>query len=775
MSGMPLQTSNTKTVEQVDLLSYKNPKLSIDERVADLLSQMTLEEKVAQMLCIWNEKKSILLDENENISLDNIRTHFKDGIGQIARLSDLGNGLNAVEMANLANKIQKFLIEETRLGIPVIIHEECLHGLAAKEATSYPQPIGLASTFNPELIENIYATIADDMRKRGAHQALTPVVDVARDPRWGRVEETFGEDPYLIAQLGIAAVKGFQGDASFKNKNRVIATLKHFAAHGQPEAGSNCAPGNISERVLRDVFLYPFKEVIQKGKAISVMPSYNEIDSVPSHANKWLLKDVLKDEWNFEGFLVSDYYGITELHEREEATSHAVAKDKSDAARIAVEAGVNLELPDKDCYPYITELVTSGKLDDSVIDELVGTLLKYKFILGLFDEPYVDIKKIQIETKLERDRTLAKQAACETVTLLKNDGDILPLKLKEEFTLAVIGPNADRIMLGGYSGKPKYNSTVLQGITDKVGSKVKVLYSEGCKITVNGSWEEDVVTIPNPDEDRKSIELAVETAKKSDIVILVLGGNEQTSREAYSRSHLGDRTSLDLFGMQNELIAAINETGKPIIAILFNGRPNSINYLKDNIPAILECWYLGQESGYAVADVLFGNYNPSGKLPISIPRSVGHIPCYYNHKPSSGRGYLLDDASALFPFGYGLSYTTFSINNLKLKKPSIGLNESTQVSVDIENIGSFDGEEVVQMYIRDIVSSVTRPVKELRGFKKISLKPGETKTVSLDILPEHLAFTDINKEYVVESGDFEIMVGNSSRDEDLLKTILKVK
>ena len=774
MSGMTVQTRNTKAVEPLDLLTYKNPKLSVDERVADLLSRMTLEEKVAQMLCVWNEKKSILLDKNENITLDNIRTHFNDGIGQIARLSDLGNGLCAVEMAELANKIQKFLIEETRLGIPVIIHEECLHGLAAKEATSYPQPIGLASTFNPKLIESIYTAIADDMRNRGAHQALTPVVDVARDARWGRVEETYGEDPYLISQLGIAAVKGFQGDGSFKDKSRVIATLKHFAAHGQPEAGSNCAPGNISERVLRDVFLYPFKEVIKKGKAISIMPSYNEIDSVPSHANKWLLKDVLKNEWKFEGFLVSDYYGITELHEREEATSHAVAKDKSEAARIAAEVGINLELPDKDCYPYITELVTSGKLDDSVIDELVGTLLKYKFILGLFDDPYVDIEKIQVDAKLDKDRRLAKQAACETITLLKNDDKILPLKLKKDSTLAVIGPNADRVLLGGYSGTPKYYTTVLQGIKEKVGNDINVLYSEGCKITVNGSWEEDVVTTPDPEEDRKSIELAVETAKKSDIVLLVLGGNEQTSREAYTRSHLGDRTSLDLFGRQNELVTAIHNTGKPIIVILFNGRPNSITYIKENIPAVIECWYLGQETGYAVADVLFGDYNPSGKLPISIPRSVGHIPCYYNYKPSSKRGYLLDDASALFPFGYGLSYTTFSIKNLNLTKTSIGLNESAKVSVDIENTGSIKGEEVIQMYIRDVVSSVTRPVKELKGFKKVSLKPGETKTVSLDILPEHLAFTDINKKYVVEPGEFEIMVGNSSRDEDLLKTILHV-
>jgi len=774
MNRTTVKPNNIKPIEQVDILTYKNPNLNVEDRVSDLLSRMTLEEKVAQMHCVWGEKETIFLDENGNFSSDSMRDHLKDGIGQIARLSDACDGLSATEMAELANQIQKFFVEETRLGIPAILHEECLHGLAAKEATSYPQPIGLAATFNPELIENIYSAVAEDARCRGAHQALTPVVDVARDPRWGRVEETFGEDPYLIAQLGIAAVKGFQGDRSFKDKKKVIATLKHFAAHGMPESGSNCAPGNISERILRDDFLYPFREVLEKGKAISIMPSYNEIDGVPSHANKWLLKDVLKDEWNFEGFIVSDYYAITELHEREEATSHSVAKDKQDAAMIAVESGVAIELPDKDCYPYITELVMSGKLDDVVIDELVGSMLKYKFILGLFDDPFVDPEKIQIEAKLDSDRKLAKQAACETITLLKNEGDILPLHIKAGTTLAVIGPNADRELLGGYSGTPKYSSTVLQGIKEKVGNTINVLYSEGCKITVGGSWEEDLITLPNVEDDQNAIKLAVETAKKSDIVLLVLGGNEQTSREAYSRTHLGDRTSLDLIGRQNELVAAIRVTGKPIVVILLKGRPNSINYINENIPAILECWYLGQETGNAVADVLFGDCNPSGKLPISIPRSVGHIPCNYNHKPSAKRGYLFDDVSALYPFGYGLSYTTFTVDNIRLDNHIIGTNDSAKVTADVKNTGSLEGEEVIQMYIRDMVGSVTRPVKELKGFKKVKLKPGEMKTVTLEILPEHLAFTNINKEYVVEPGDFEIMVGNSSRDEDLVKTILQV-
>ena len=769
------KNSQNALAEQEDVLLYKNSELSVEVRVADLIHRMTLEEKAAQMLCIWGQKKTLLFDEEGNVNPNNLQCHFKNGIGQIARLSDSGKGLTACQMAEAANKLQKYFVEETRLGIPVIFHEEGLHGLAAKEATSYPQPIGLASTFNPELIEEIYTAIAEDTRSRGAHQVLAPVVDVARDPRWGRVEETFGEDPYLVAQMGISAVKGFQGDGRFKNKKRTIATLKHFAAHGQPESGINCGPVNISERLLRDTFLYPFREVIKKANAISVMASYNEIDGVSSHANKWLLKDVLRGEWEFQGYVVSDYYAITELNFRDEAISHAMAKDKTDAALLSVEAGVNIELPDPDCYPNLIQLVRCGKLDESVLNELVGALLKYKFQLGLFDDPYVDPELIQSDTKLEKERALALRAAHETITLLKNNGNALPLQLKTNCTLAVIGPNADRKLLGGYSGEPKYYTTVLQGIKEKVGKDVHVVTSEGCKLTVGGSWNEDAITFPDPEEDRKSIAQAVAVAQTADTVVLVLGGNEQTSREAWNKSHMGDRANLNLIGMQNDLVRAIVETGKPIVVVLFNGRPNSITSLQTHIPAILECWYLGQESGTAVADVLFGDYNPGGKLPISIPRSAGHLPCYYNYKPSARRGYLADDVSPLYTFGFGLSYTTFRFSNLRLEKSLISVNESTSVSIDVKNTGQRSGDEVVQMYIRDIISSVTRPVKELRGFKKIYLNPGETKTVTIPILPEHLAFTDINKEYTVEPGDFMIMVGNSSQDSDLQKLVLTVQ
>ena len=759
------KTIQYKTVILEDLVNYKNPKLSIPDRVADLLNRMTIEEKVSQMLCIWGQKKTILLDEEGNINLQNLGLHLQHGIGQIGRLSDTAGGQNAVEMARLANSLQKFFVEETRLGIPVIFHEECLHGLVAKDSTSYPQPIGLSSTFNPELIEEIFTAIASEARARGVHQALTPVLDVARDPRWGRVEETFGEDPYLISKLGIAAVKGLQGDGCFKDKNRMIATLKHFAAHGQPESGSNCGPANFSERVLRDIYLFPFKEVIKNADPKSVMASYNEIDGVPSHANKWLLKNILSCEWKFEGFVVSDYYAITELNKKEDTISNGLAKDKSDAALLAVNAGVNLELPDPDCYPELINLVQSGKLDELVIDKMVYSLLTYKFQLGLFDNPYVEVNPEINELKIENNRKIALQAAKEAITLLKNENDLLPLKPKKGNTIAVIGPNADRVLLGGYSGKPRYFTTVLQGIKEKLGKDVNVLYSEGCKITVNGSWDEDIVSLPDPNENQKLIRKAVYVAKKSDFVILALGENEQISREAWTKVHLGDRVNLELFGMQNDLVKAILRTGKPVVVLLFNGRPNSFNYINDNVSSILECWYLGQETGHAVANVLFGDFNPGGKLPISFPRSVGHIPCYYNHKPSARRGYLFDDISPLYPFGFGLSYTSFKFSNLKFKKPSIKMGELQKVYVDVENTGRRFGTEVVQMYIRDVVSSVTRPVKELKGFKKIQLKPSEIKTVELNILPEHLAFTDINKNYTIEPGEFEIMVGNSSRDE----------
>lgn len=795
--------------------NYKNRKLPPEKRVRDLLARMTLEEKVAQMMCVWQEKSTKLVDASGNFDFVKARAAFKkgNGIGQVGRPSDAGSkptdagvGKNPRETAELTNAIQKFFIENSRLGIPVMFHEECLHGHAAIGATSFPQPIGLGGTFNPSLVEELYAVTARETAARGAHQALTPVVDVARDPRWGRVEETFGEDPYLVSQLGQAAVRGFQGDTTFRGKDKLIATLKHFAAHGQPESGQNCAPVNVSERLLRETFLQPFKDCLQKAGAISVMASYNEIDGVPSHASQWLLRDVLRKEWGFKGYVVSDYYAIWELHHRPDTHGHFVAHDKKEAAALAVKAGVNIELPDPDCYLHLIELVRKNVLEESQLDELIAPMLLWKFKLGLFEYPYVNPAQTEQIVGCAGHAQLARRAAREVITLLKNENALLPLNPAKLKTLAVIGPNAHRPLLGGYSGVPPHNVTVLDGIRARLGRSVKVLHAEGCKITVGGSWNQDAVTPSDPAEDAKQIAAAVKVATKADVIILAIGGNEQTEREAWARNHPGDRTSLDLFGRQEDLVRAMVATGKPVVALVFNGRPISINYVAQNVPAILECWYLGQESGHAVADVLFGDHNPGGKLPISIPRSVGQLPVFYNYKPSARRGYLLDETTPLYPFGFGLSYTQFSFKNVRLSKARIRLGGSARVLVDVTNAGHRAGTEVVQLYIRDCVSSVTRPVKELKGFKKISLAAGKTQTVEMNVSAESLGFWDLKSKhitdlaslkkkgnpgrhdgflsgetvvmnrinYVVEPGDFEVMVGNSSRDEDLQRVILKV-
>jgi len=763
--------------KQPKSLPYKNATLPVTKRVKDLLSRMTLEEKAAQMVCIWQKKPETLVDADGDFDPRKAAKSFKKGhgLGQVGRPSDAGKGKDARGMAELTNAIQKFFLEKSRLGIPVIFHEECLHGHASIDGTSFPQPIALGATFNPKLVESLFAMTAEEARARGTHQALAPVVDVAREPRWGRVEETYGEDPYLVSRLGIAAVRGFQGDSKFRDKKHVIATLKHFVGHGQPESGMNCAPSNVSMRVLRETFLYPFKAVLDNAGAISVMASYNEIDGVPSHASKWLLRDVLRKEWGFKGFVVSDYFAIWELGYRPDTHGHFVAKDKKEACALAVEAGVNIELPDPDCYLHLVELVRKRVLKESQLDELVAPMLYWKFQMGLFDDPYVDPDEAARVVGCDANRKLALEAGREAITLLKNENNLAPLDLAKIKTIAVIGPNANRSLLGGYSGVPKHEVTVLDGIKARVANRAEVIYSEGCKITIGGSWNLDEVVPSNPDEDRKQIAEAVEVAKLADVIVLAIGGNEQTSREAWSLAHMGDRTSLDLIGRQDELVRAMVAIGKPVIVFLFNGRPLSINYVSQNVPVIFECWYLGQETGTAVAEVLFGDFNPGGRLSITIPRSAGHLPVFYNYKPSARRGYLFDEVSPLYAFGYGLSYTTFAIRNMRLEKKKIKRNGTTHVLVEVTNTGKRAGTEVVQMYIRDRVSSVTRPVKELKAFEKVSLQPREKKTVRLEITPESLAFYDVNMKYTVEPGEFDIMVGTSSRYEDLQKVLLQVQ
>ncbi|HYP29652.1 MAG TPA: glycoside hydrolase family 3 N-terminal domain-containing protein [Blastocatellia bacterium] len=747
---------------QGDRPGYRDARLPVERRVADLVGRMTLEEKVAQLSCLW-VKKPQQIDEPGNFSFpdrgdfspEKASVVLKNGIGHIARQRERKD---ARASAVFANAVQKFLAEKTRLGIPAIFHDEALHGHMAKGGTHFPQPLALAASWDTELVRRVFTAAALEVRARGGHQVLGPNLDLAREPRWGRTEETYGEDPYLASRMGVACIKALQGPGPGVGREHVIATGKHYAAHGQPEGGTNIAPANYSERIIREVFLPPFEAAVKEAGLMSVMPSYNEIDGVPSHASRFLLEKVLRREWGFTGLIVSDYDGIAQLY-----TRHRVAADKAEAAKLALEAGVDVELPDPDCYQTIPQLIAEGKLSESALDRAVGRILKAKFLLGLFENPYVDPERAAKLANSQPHRELAAEAARRSIVLLKNEKNVLPLDPGRLRSIAVIGPNADRAHLGGYSDDPMRGVSLLDGIRSKVGSRVKVNYAKGCNITVEGGdWWADKARLPDPSGEAKLIAEAVQAARASDAVVLALGGNEDTNKEAWAENHLGDRDSLELVGQQNELVRAVLEAGKPTIVFLINSGPLSINYIAENAPAILEGFYLGQETGVAAADVLFGDYNPSGKLPVSFPRSVGQLPIYYNQKPTAKRGYLFTSKEPLFAFGHGLSYTTFEYSTPAVRPEKIGPAGQASVSVTVTNTGRVAGDEIVQLYIRDQVSSVTRPVKELKGFERITLAPGQSRTVTFTITPDKLSFLDLNMNRVVEPGLFDIMVGPDS-------------
>ncbi len=754
-----------------DVPAYRNPSLPVEQRVTDLLSRMTLEEKVAQLQGSWQNPSSrqdpsqTFLGDKGVFLPERAATVLKQGLGEISRPSE---NRSPREMAEFTNTVQRWMKENTRLGIPILFHDECLHGHVAPKGTSYPQPIALASSWDPALVHDVFSATAAEARARGAQECLAPVVDLARDPRWGRTEETYGEDPYLVSRLGVAAVEGLQGAGPFIDKFHVMATLKHFAVHGQPEGGTNVGPGNYSERVIREYFLKPFEVGVKEAHARSVMASYNEIDGIPSHSNRHLLTDILRQEWGFDGLLVSDYFAISDLR-----TLHHVAATDDEAAKMALNAGVDIELPGADTFRDLAEQVRQGRIAQATVDQAVSRVLREKFLTGLFDDPYADPEQAEKITNSPEHQQLALEAAHESIILLKNQNNLLPLDNAKYRHIAVIGPNAAELHLGGYSNNPGRGVSILQGIRDKVGTSSEVLYSLGCKITESDpDWNADKVVLGDPALNAKRIQEAVKVARKADVVILAIGGNEQTSREAWAVEHPGDRDSLDLLGNQDDLVKAILATGKPVVVFLTHGRPNSINYVAENVPAILDGWYLGQEGGEAAADVIFGDYNPGGKLPITVPRSVGQLPDYYYQKPTAKREYLGSTTEPLFPFGWGLSYSTFSYRNVKVSPDSIGPEGDTKVSVDVTNTGKVPGDEVVQLYIRDEVSSVTRPVKELRGFRRITLAPGETKTVELSLGFSELAFLNRDMHRVVEPGSFKIMVGGNSRE--LIETKLSV-
>ncbi len=748
---------------------YKNPALPIELRVEDLLARMTLEEKVAQLISFFSRDTNAFDEKGDFISVQDTAI-LNRGVGTF-NSRGLWRMQSPRKRALCMNGIQKYMIEKTRLGIPVLTFNEALHGLMVPGATSFPQAIALGSTWDTTLVEQVFAVAALEGRSRGTRQVLSPVVDLARDPRWGRTEECYSEDPYLVSRLGMAAVFGFQGRGKTIGHNHLAVTLKHFAGHGQSEGGRNISPVIFPERVFHETHLYPFEMAIKRAHAQSVMASYNEWDGVPNHINKKLLTDILRNEWGFQGYVMSDGGGLDVTYR-----DHKAAADAVESGVLSVIAGIDYELGSGACFSPLVDQVKKGSVSEEYIIRAAKSILHVKFTAGLFDDPYIDIENMDKVFNNAEHKALALKAAHEAMVLLKNDKNTLPFDATKIKTLAVIGPNAPDVHLGGYSSWPMQGVSVLEGIREFAAGKFKVLYAEGCKLTLNKECHWQVNENPilgDLETDKKLIAEAVKVANQSDAVVLVLGENELICREAWSENHLGDRDNLDLVGRQNELAEAILNYGKPVVVLLINGRPISINYLQEKAPAIIECWYLGQETGHAVANVIFGRVNPSGKLPVTFPRSVGQLPCYYNKKPSLFRDYVLTDSSPLYPFGFGLSYTTFDYKDLKISPKQIAVDGTAEVSVEVTNTGKAKGDEIVQLYIHDVISVPTRPVKELKDFARIILNPGEGKIVKFTISPDKLEAFDLNMKRVVQPGDFEIMVGKSSVD--VLKDTLKVK
>lgn len=749
---------------------YKNPEIPVQDRVEDLLDRMTVEEKLGQLLCPLGWPMYEKTENSVGIS-DEYRKFIDEQHGGMLWATfradpwtrkTLENGLNPQLAAEAYNALQRYAIDSTRLGIPIILAEEAPHGHMAIGATVFPTSIGLASTWDKELLSEVGRTIARELRAQGGHIGYGPVIDLAREPRWSRVEETYGEDTYLTSEMAAAMVRGTGPKHNGWDKG-VISTLKHFVAYGIPEGGHNGNPSNVGERDLHENFLPAFKSAIDAG-ALSVMTSYNSIDGVPSTGNPELLRDLLKEEWGFDGFVVSDLVSIDGLH-----SDHHIAKDKEDAGIIAINAGVDVDLG-ANCFALLKEAVESGKVSDKVLDEAVGRVLRLKFELGLFDNPYVDPQTAAAEVRKVENIEVAHQAARKGVVLLENNG-ILPLR--KDMKVAVIGPNADNMynQLGDYTApQPRENiRTVLDGIKAKIGEK-NVTYVKGCAIR---------------DTKSNNIAEAVQAARKADVAVVVVGGSsardfkttyKETGAAVADKNSISDmeagegfdRASLELLGLQNELLAAVKKTGTPVVVVYIEGRPLDKRWASENADALLTQFYPGQQGGEGLADVLFGDYNPAGRLPVSVPYDAGQIPVYYNKKFPKEHDYVEMPSDALYPFGYGLSYTTFEYSGLALE--NLGGNR-VKVSVDVKNTGNLDGEEVVQVYVTDLVASTVRPRKQLRAFERVAVAKGET--VHVEMVLEEPAFIvyDRNMNPVVEPGEFTIAVGASSADIRLQENI----
>ena len=742
----------------IEAAPYRDPSLPVAERVADLLGRMTIEEKVAQLA----SRQAYELGDESGLFEERARTLLHLGVGQVTRIAG-GTNLAPEDVVRVTNEIQRFLVEHTRLGIPAIVHEECTAGYMALGATVFPQSIALAATFDPDLATRMGTVIRGQMRRAGAHQALAPVLDVCRDPRWGRVEETFGEDPYLVASMGTALLGGIQGEGG---PDGIVATVKHFAGHGVPEGGMNSAPPHMGVRELREIFLAPFEAAIRHGGARSVMHAYHEIDGVPCIASRELLTGVLRDEWGFEGTLVSDYNGIEEL-----VDSHAIAPDLEEAAAIALAAGVDVELPTASGYAEpLVSAVERGLVAIDLVDTAVSRVLAEKFLVGLFDDPFTPGAGPLVAGG---DGAAARAIAEASVVLLENDG-VLPLA--ETATVAVIGPNADlgRHLIGDYSHQAQIEllvefrdkkdvfgfavppelevldeplPSILDGIRKR--SEGTVIHERGCDVT---------------GDDRDGIGPAVAAAEQADVAVLVVGEKSGLTQDC-TCGESRDRVDLGLLGVQQELLEAVVATGTPIVVLVVSGRPLAIPWAAEHAAAVVQVFLPGEAGGDAVAGVLFGDVNPGGKLPITVPRHVGQVPIYYGHRPSGGRSrwndtYVDESNRPLWPFGFGRSYTTFEVSDLEVSTTG----RDVTVEVAVTNGGDRSGDEVVQVYAARRHGSVTRPVKELVGFRRVRVEPGEKVGVEFALDVTQFAALDRDLERVVEPGEVEILVGTSSDD-----------
>ena len=761
--------------QQSNVPAYKDPKAPVPQRVRDLMGRMTLEEKVAQLQSQWTLPAMApgipVVFEKDRLNEAVVKPMLANGLGTFSFLDEfLGMSAGGPrEGAERRNLLQNWVLKNTRLGIPIMFHGEALHGPAIKGGTAFPQAVALGSTWDPDLLREMFTTVAQESRTAGNSLVLAPVLDLSRDPRYGRVEEMYSEDPFLVGQLGVAAVRGLQGDAPLLDQEHVFATAKHFV-HGQPENGTNVGPNDFSELTMRRVFLYPFQQVVEKAHIAAVMPSYNENDGgIPSHANPWLLKQVLRKEWGFTGITVSDYTAVEQLN----TLQHVVA-DNSAAGVLAINSGVDMELPAPSGYADLAASVRAGKVSMKDLDAAVARVLTIKFRAGLFEHPLSDPDKAAAIVGSKDHIQLARRVANEAIVLLQNKNNALPLDAGKIKTLAVIGPNANKKRLGTYSSTPPYFVTVLDGIRQRVGAGTKVVYAEGCRISEPDSAPNlnDFMPYQAPKEetDQKLMKDALDVAGSADVIVLALGGNEVVSRESIgqmapgSASILGDSDTLELPGRQNELVSELSKLGKPMIAVLLNGKAYSIGRLAEQTQGILEGWFLGQETGNAIAGVLFGDVNPSGHLPVSFARNVGQLPVYYYKKPAARRGYVFDDNSALYPFGFGLSYTTFSYSKPVVDHAEIAASGKAMVSVTVSNTGSRAGDEVVQMYIHHPVSSVVQPVIALRGFKRVHIDAGKSETVTFEVGPDELSILNAQMKGVVEPGPVDVLIGANSAE-----------